>query len=83
LKLWNETMAEQDFIRYQYYSQTEACKLFKISPKKFKNLIEGYDTINNTVTLHGLEGKPYTITTIYINKLIFYKIINNLKIQKI
>jgi hypothetical protein len=62
------------FNRSEFFSQTEACRLYKISPKKFKRLIEGIQEVNNTVTIHSHDGKPYEITTIYIKKINLYKI---------
>lgn len=69
-----------EFKRECYFSQTEACKLYKLSPKKFKKLIEGHETVNVPITLHGLDGSPYEVTTIYIKKLTFIKIMININI---
>ena len=60
--------------RDQYLSQTEACRMYHLSPKKFKKLIEGVETINNPVTMYTQEGIPYEITTIYVRKIDFIKI---------
>lgn len=56
------------FNRSDYFSQTEACRLYKLTLKKFKKLIEGIETVNNTVTMYSPDGKPYEITTIYVLK---------------
>jgi hypothetical protein len=60
-----------EFKREDYYSQTEVCKKFKISPKNFKQiLIENkLDIINNYIILHTApEGLPYPATASYVLK---------------
>jgi len=68
-----------DFQREYYFSQTEACKLYKVSPKKFKKIISDNNilTVNNHVKMHSIEGKEYEITTIYVLKKDFIKVMMN------
>lgn len=64
------------FDRNAHYSQTEACKKFKISAKAFNQIIEDYnlDVTENPITLHTCpEGKPYTVTAKYVNKIDFIR----------
>lgn len=63
-------------VRSDYYSQTEACKLFKITPKRFKELIKGLELTGDEITLHTTpEGKPYNVKPIYVLKSDFDKLI--------
>lgn len=63
-------------VRSNFYSQTEACKLFKITPKRFKELIEGLDVVGKEITLHTTpEGKPFNLRPIYVLKSDFDKAI--------
>lgn len=62
--------------RSKYYSQTEACKRFKKSPKRFKELIEGLELVGNEITLHTApEGEPFKVKPIYVLKTDFDKLI--------
>lgn len=63
-------------VRSDYYSQTEACKLFKITPKRFKELVDGLDVKGKEITLHtSPEGQPFNLKPIYVLKSDFYKLI--------
>ncbi|RZJ82586.1 MAG: hypothetical protein EOO47_00110 [Flavobacterium sp.] len=64
------------FKREDYYSQTEACKRFKISQKVFQKIIDDYqlDVIEKEITLHTApEGLPYNVVTKYVYKLDFIR----------
>lgn len=61
--------------RSKYYSQTEACKLFKITPKRFKKVIAGLDVVGTEIILHTApEGKPFNVKPIYVLKSDFDKL---------
>lgn len=60
------------FIRNSYYSQTEAVKKFRITVKKYKEIIKDMEQVNREIDLGG-----YTVTTIYIRK----ELIDALKIE--
>jgi hypothetical protein len=65
-----------DFQRELYFSQSEVCKLYKISAKKFKKIItdNNLPVIENEITLHtSPEGKPYQVKSIYVKKIDFIK----------
>lgn len=60
-----------EFKRDQYYTQTEACKKFKITPKVFKKILglHSVNTITNDITLYtSPEGLAYPVTAIYVLK---------------
>ncbi|MGA9649474.1 hypothetical protein [Pedobacter sp.] len=62
------------FTREDYYSQTEACKIFKIRPEKFKELIKAFelDVVKNSITLFTpIEAMPYNVGAIYVKKTDF------------
>jgi hypothetical protein len=70
------------FNREEYYSQTEAIKLFKANVKRFKQfLIEsGISVAEKEITLHtSPEGVPYKVITKYVLKSEFNEIIKNKK----
>ena len=59
------------FNREDYYSQTQACKVFKLNPSKFKELINAFelDVVTNTITLFTeIEALPYNVGAIYVKK---------------
>lgn len=65
------------FNRDLYYSQSEACKLFKLSPKKFKQLVAEYNIplISIPMELHSeINGTSYNVTAKYVLKTEFQKI---------
>lgn len=53
------------FNRSQYYSQTEATKVYKLSIKQFKQLIADHQIqqVNKDIQFEG-----YTVTTVYVLK---------------
>lgn len=66
-------MFQRDF----YFSQTEACKKYKVSTAKFKQIIKdnNLDVVENEITLHTVpEGKPYKVKSIYVKKIDFIKV---------
>ena len=59
------------FTREDYYSQTQACKIFKLKPVKFKELIKAFelDVVNNSITLFTpIEALPFNVGAIYVKK---------------
>jgi hypothetical protein len=61
--------------RELYFSQTEACKFFHISIKRFKQVItdNNLTVVNRKITLHTESGEPYEVTTIYVLQIEFTK----------
>lgn len=55
--------------RSNFYSQTEACKTFKITSKRFKELIKNLNVLTNPITLRTTaEGKAFNVNAIYVLK---------------
>lgn len=68
-----------NFNRDLYYSQSEACKEFKLSIKRFKQLLIENDipVIERKITLHtSPEGLPYHVISNYVGKADLMKIIS-------
>lgn len=54
-----------EFPRELYYSQTEACKKFKISVKQFKQMLIDHSI---TVVSHRVDLGGFEVDTIYVLK---------------
>jgi|GEM_PF-2999504 len=65
-----------DFNRADYYSQTEICKLFKVSPKKLKSLIEANNipVITRPIEIGYDRGNNFNVAAKYILKTDWDKI---------
>jgi len=65
-----------EFNRSLYYSQSEICKQFKVSPKKLKMLIEDNNipVVNRPVEIGYDRGNNFNVTAKYILKTDWDKI---------
>jgi hypothetical protein len=61
--------ANEDFVRADYYSKTECCKILKVSPKRFKELVEEHNlqALFRNVEC-GSSGGRYDVTAQYFLK---------------
>ena len=59
--------------RDKFYSNSEACKLFKLSPAKFESIIASHNIPVVTKDIHTADysNNPYTVTAKYVDKELF------------
>ncbi|SDJ95147.1 hypothetical protein SAMN04487898_105134 [Pedobacter sp. ok626] len=64
-----------EFQRELYFSQTEACRTYKISVRKFKKIIKenGLNVIEDEFISHTIGGKPFEVKTIFVKKIDFIR----------